>query len=86
MTQLENDYVTLESSERLMHEFYACEQRSSESVHTYASRLEDLFDQAVNLRTVRFSKFLVLMSEDVCCSPTNIRPKNGYAQWLLKDN
>ena len=36
-----------------MRKFYSCEQRSSESVLAYASRLDDLFDKAVSLGAAR---------------------------------
>jgi len=53
MKQLDSDYGTLESKESVMRKLYSCEQRSSEYVLAYASRLDDLTDKAVSLGTAR---------------------------------
>ena len=53
MKQFESYYGTLESKESVMRNLYSCEQRSSESVLAYASRLDDLFDKAVSLGAAR---------------------------------
>ena len=43
----------METKESIMKKFYTCEQKPNESVESYASRLEDLFDQGVELNGLR---------------------------------
>ncbi|XP_060597079.1 uncharacterized protein LOC132750996 [Ruditapes philippinarum] len=53
MDKLENDYGTVESRESVMRKFYSSKQKQGESVEQYASRLEELFDQAVKLGSLK---------------------------------
>jgi len=53
MKQLENDYGTLESNESIMKKLYLCEQQSNETVLAFTTRLEDLYDKAVNVTALR---------------------------------
>lgn len=52
LEKLENDYGTVESKESVMRRFYSCQQKSDETVEHFASRIEDLFDQAVRLKAL----------------------------------
>jgi len=55
LNQLEADYGSLESRESIMRQFYSCQQGSDETVLRYATRLEEVFDKAVNLHALRRS-------------------------------
>ena len=50
LEKLESAYGMVESRESIMKKFYTCEQKSRESVEMFASRLEELFDKAVELK------------------------------------
>lgn len=50
--KLESDYGTVESKESVMRKFYSCQQKSDETIEHFASRIEDLFDQAVKLKAL----------------------------------
>jgi hypothetical protein len=51
--KLDSDFGTVESRESVMRKFYSCQQRADEKVEQYASRLEELFDQAVKLKALK---------------------------------
>ena len=53
LRKFENDYGTIETTESIMKRFYTCEQKHNESVELFASRLEEVFDKAVELRGLR---------------------------------
>ena len=53
LEKLESAYGTVETKESIMKKFYTCEQKPNESVESDASRLEDLFDQGVELNGFR---------------------------------
>lgn len=53
MERLESDYGTVESRESVMRKFYSIKQKPGESVEHFASRLEELFDKAVNLGSLK---------------------------------
>ena len=49
LDKLESAYGTVETKESVLKKFYTCEQKENESVESFASRLEELFDQGVQL-------------------------------------
>ena len=48
-----SDYGSVESREMTLKKFYSCQQSDDESVTSYASRLEEIFDQAIHLQALR---------------------------------
>ena len=58
--KLDKDYGDAESKLSVMSKFYACKQDTKETVQSSATRLEDLFDQAVHLNCLRRSDTLLL--------------------------
>ena len=48
----ESAYGTVQTRETIMKKFYTCEQKASETVESYSSRLEELFDKAVELKAL----------------------------------
>ena len=46
LEKLESTYGTVESRECIMKRFYTCEQKPTEYVESFASRLEFVFDKA----------------------------------------
>ena len=50
LEKLQSDYGTIETSESIMKKFYTCEQKANECVESFAARLEELFDKAVELK------------------------------------
>lgn len=55
MEKLDKDYGTFESKETVMRNLYSCQQKSNESVESFATRLEELFDKAAKLGSVNRS-------------------------------
>ena len=53
LDKLDSDYGSVEDSQTAMKKFYMCEQKSSESVESFATRLEELFYKAVELKAFR---------------------------------
>ena len=49
MDKLQSTFGSIESQETILRKFYACQQQPSESVVTYASRVEEMFQRAVAL-------------------------------------
>ena len=47
--KLKNAYGSIETEEVILRKFYACQQETSETVATYASRIEEMFARAVTL-------------------------------------
>lgn len=60
LDKLEKSYGIIETVEGIMKQFYTCEQRDNETVESYASRLEDLFEKAVELKGLRMSDVQIL--------------------------
>lgn len=60
LDKLESSYGTIETKESVMKKFYTCEQKPQEKVEEFASRLEELFDKAVELEALRRSDTAVL--------------------------
>jgi len=60
MAKLESAYGNIESKESVLRKFYSVQQKDKETVETFASRLEELFDQAVKLNALRRSESEVL--------------------------
>ena len=60
LEKLESAYGTVETKESVMKKFYTCEQKPNESVESFASRLEDLFDQGVELQGFHRSDTVIL--------------------------
>ena len=60
LQKFDSDYGSVESREMVMKKFYSCQQKDDESVSVYASRLEEIFDQAIYLQTLRRSYVNVL--------------------------
>ena len=58
--KLESAYGTTETKESVMKKHYTCEQKPNESVESFASHLEDLFDQGVELQGFRRSDTMIL--------------------------
>ena len=50
LEQLGREYGTLESKESATRKFFSCEQKSNETVQQFATRLEDLYDRALQLK------------------------------------
>jgi len=49
LRKLEGAYGSIESKESVLRKFYTCEQQPGEAVETYAAKIEELFDKAVEL-------------------------------------
>lgn len=49
MEKLKNTFGSIETEEIILRKFYACQQEASETVATYASRIEEMFARAVTL-------------------------------------
>ena len=60
LQKFDSDYGSVESREMVMKKFYSCQQKDDESVTIYASRLEEIFDQAIHLQALRRSDVNVL--------------------------
>ena len=60
MAKLESAYGNIESKESVLGKCYSVQQKDKETVETFASRLEELFDQAVKLNALRRSESEVL--------------------------
>ena len=60
LLKFDSDYGSVESREMIMKKFYCCQQKEDESLISYASRLEEIFDKAVQLEALRRSDFNVL--------------------------
>ena len=56
----DSDYSSVESREMVMKKIYSCQQKDDKSVAVYASRLEEIFDQAIYLQALRRSDVNVL--------------------------
>ena len=56
----DSDYGSVESREMIMKKFYCCQQKEDESLISYASRLEEIFDKAVQLGALKRSDFNIL--------------------------
>ena len=48
--KLESTFGNIETKESILSKFFSCKQKPSETITTYASRLEELFSQAVTLK------------------------------------
>ena len=55
-----SDYGSLESRQMTLKKCYSCQQTDDESVTSYASRLEEIFDQAIQLQALRRSDQRIL--------------------------
>ena len=60
LQKFDSDYGSVGSREMVMKKFYSCQQNDDESVSVYASRLEEIFDQAIYLQALRRSDVNVL--------------------------
>ena len=55
--KLDSDYGTVENKETALKKLYTCEQKASESVESYATRLEELFFKASELKSFPITDF-----------------------------
>lgn len=55
LSKLERDYGNIESRETILMKFYTCTQKSNETLESYSSRAEELFEQAISLGALRRS-------------------------------
>lgn len=60
MKKLERDYGNIESKETILMKFYTCSQKSNETLESYSSRAEELFEQAISLGALRRSDTITL--------------------------
>ena len=61
-SKLESDYGTVESKQSVMKKFYSSQQMPDESVEKFASRIEELFDQAVKLNAFKRTETDILQA------------------------
>ena len=60
LEKLECDYGTIENKESALRKLYTCEQKTNESVESYATRLEELFYRCVQLHAMSMTDKQVL--------------------------
>ena len=60
LEKLESAYSTVETKESIMKRFYTCVQKDNETVESFASRLEELFDKAVQLDALKRADTITL--------------------------
>lgn len=53
MEKLKNTFGSIETEEIVLRKFYACQQETSETVATYASRIEEMFARAATLGGIK---------------------------------
>lgn len=85
IVKLGNDYGTVESKESVMRKFYSSQQRYNETVEQFSSRLEELFDQAVQLNALKRHDTYIL--KDILYAGLNkeLRHLSIYHQEKIKE-
>ena len=58
--KFDNEYGSVESRETVMRKFYSCRQSEDETVLSYTSRLEDIFDRGIQLKAIKRSDTQIL--------------------------
>ena len=58
--KFDSDYGSVESRETVMRKFYSCRQLDDETVLSYTSRLEDIFDRGIQLKALKRSDTQIL--------------------------
>ena len=80
-----SEYGSVETGESILRKFYACSQDTSESISSYAARVEDLFAQGVQLKVLLSTQEEILQNVVFEGLRPHIRQMANYKFDTIKD-